>query len=103
MFDVATDYSSTPPYFTFLLPKKRLGVFHFYETKEGVDNKSHIKPKDVTRELILKDELAKRLKVCTRKVELMVNAGEIPVIKIGTAVRFNWEKVLAALETNQAA
>ncbi|NWK54968.1 excisionase family DNA-binding protein [Verrucomicrobiaceae bacterium N1E253] len=51
----------------------------------------------------MKDELAKRLKVCTRKVELMVNAGEIPAIKIGTAVRFNWEKVLEALEANQAA
>lgn len=54
-------------------------------------------------ELITKAETAKRLKFCVRKVELMVNAGEIPVIRIGSAVRFNWHAVLAALETNNAA
>lgn len=54
-----------------------------------------------TTELLTKATVAKRLKLCQRKVELMVNAGEIPAIKIGTAVRFNWERVLEALENNQ--
>lgn len=54
-------------------------------------------------ELITKDMVAKRLKLCTRKIELMVNAGEIPAIKIGASVRFNWNRVLEALENNNQA
>ena len=54
----------------------------------------------VTDELITKKETARRLKVCVRKVELMVNAGEVPVIRLGSSVRFNWQAVLSALETN---
>jgi len=53
---------------------------------------------DITNELITKAELAKRLKLCQRKIELMVNSNEIPIIKIGSSVRFNWLKVLSALE-----
>ena len=49
-------------------------------------------------ELITKKETSRRLKVCVRKVELMVNAGEIPVIRMGSSVRFNWPAVLQALE-----
>ncbi len=52
----------------------------------------------VIDELITKKETAKRLKLCTRKIELMVKAKEIPVIRIGSAVRFNWVAVLASLE-----
>lgn len=54
-----------------------------------------------TSELLTKDTLAKRLKLSTRKIELMVNAREIPAIKIGTSVRFNWERVLEILEGNE--
>jgi len=50
-------------------------------------------------ELITKKEVAKRCKLCGRKIELMMKAGEIPFIKIGSAVRFNWLAVLHALET----
>ncbi len=59
---------------------------------------AHKTTKEFTDELLTKPEIAKRLKLCTRKVELMVNAGEIPAIKIGSSVRFDWLKVLAALE-----
>ena len=52
-------------------------------------------------ELLTKNAIAKRLKLCQRKVELMVNDGEIPVIRIGSSVRFNWQRVLEALENNQ--
>jgi len=54
-----------------------------------------------TTELLTKATVAKRLKLCERKVELMVNAKEIPVIKIGASVRFNWTRVIEALENNQ--
>lgn len=49
-------------------------------------------------ELLTKPQLAKKLKVCTRKIELMVIAGEIPVIRIGSSVRFNWSQVLDAID-----
>lgn len=56
-------------------------------------------------ELITKKELAKRLKLCVRTVELQTNQGAIPVIRIGTAVRYSWPDVFKALtehETRQA-
>ena len=56
------------------------------------------KSEAVIDELITKKELARRVKICTRKIELMVTGGEIPVIRIGSAVRFNWVAVLASLE-----
>lgn len=59
---------------------------------KSTDNRANID------ELLTKPQLAKRLKLCTRKIELMVNAGEIPVIRIGTSVRFNWQRVLEQLE-----
>jgi len=58
------------------------------------------KTEAVAHELITKKETARRMKVCVRKVELMVNAGEIPVIRLGSSERFNWQAVLSALETN---
>jgi len=65
----------------------------------GMSNMTkHNKTRDAASELITKTELAKRLKLCTRKIELMVNCGEIPVVRIGSSVRFNWLKVLTALE-----
>jgi len=52
------------------------------------------------QELLTKKELSRRLKICSRMVELMVNDGRIPVVRLGTAVRYNWNAVLAALENN---
>jgi excisionase family DNA binding protein len=65
-------------------------------------NSSYPKRKSeaVIDELITKKEIANRLKLCTRKIELMVNAGEIPVVRIGSAVRFNWNAVLQTLENS---
>ena len=49
-------------------------------------------------ELINKTELAKRLKVSTRTIDLWVNEGRIPKIKINSSARFDWENVLTALK-----
>lgn len=57
-------------------------------------------PEAVIDELITKKDLSRRLKLSIRKVELMVNAAEIPVIRIGSSVRFNWAAVMQALETS---
>ena len=57
------------------------------------------RPADTSaQELLTKKEIAKRLKLCTRMIELMVNDNRIPVIRIGSSVRFNWNPVLKALE-----
>lgn len=52
-------------------------------------------------ELITKKDLAKRLKVCVRMVELQTNQGIIPIIRIGSAVRYCWSDVLTALKEHQ--
>ncbi|BDS08009.1 hypothetical protein NT6N_30490 [Oceaniferula spumae] len=49
-------------------------------------------------ELLTKTELAKRLKVSTRTVDLWVNEGRIPKIKINSSARFDWGDVLEALK-----
>jgi excisionase family DNA binding protein len=69
----------------------------------GMDTQSPGKPICVPDNLLMKGELARRMQVSERKIELMMNKGEIPFIKIGTSVRFNWERVLVALENNEAA
>jgi len=61
-------------------------------------NPDKIQPVSTTSELVTKRELAKRLKICERMVELMVNDKTIPVVRLGTAVRYNWNAVLEALE-----
>ena len=49
-------------------------------------------------ELITKTELAKRLKVSTRTIDLWVNENRIPKIKINSSARFDWDDVLDALK-----
>jgi len=49
-------------------------------------------------ELITKAELAKRLKVSTRTIDLWVNENRIPKIKINSSARFDWDDVLEALK-----
>lgn len=53
------------------------------------------------QELIDKKELSKRLKVCARTVELQSNQKIIPVIRVGSSVRYSWPEVLAALKAHQ--
>jgi excisionase family DNA binding protein len=55
----------------------------------------------VDTELITKKEIAKRLKVCTRQVEVLANNGTIPVIRFGRLVRYKWQDVLSALENTE--
>ncbi len=50
-------------------------------------------------ELHTKREVAKRLKVTTRTIDLWVAGKVIPSIKINNnSIRFNWSKVIEALE-----
>jgi excisionase family DNA binding protein len=58
---------------------------------------------ELDAELITKKELARRLKVCERTVEIMCNEGTIPKIVFGRSVRFKWSEALAALESVTAA
>lgn len=56
-----------------------------------------------TSELITKTELAKRLKVSTRTIDLWVNDGRISKIKISSSARFDWQDVLAELKNGKEA
>lgn len=57
---------------------------------------------ELDTELITKKEVARRLKVCARQVEIQTNKGIIPTIRIGRCVRYKWLDVLTALETQNA-
>lgn len=50
--------------------------------------------------LITKSELAKRLSVCSRTVDRMLVKG-MPHVKIGTAVRFDYDEVIAWLKKGE--
>ena len=54
-------------------------------------------------ELITKTELAKRLKVATRTVDLWVGQGIITKIKINSSARFDWNDVLSELKNRKEA
>lgn len=54
-------------------------------------------------ELITKADLAKRLKISTRTVDLWVNQGRITRIKINSSARFDWQDVLAELKNRKEA
>jgi excisionase family DNA binding protein len=53
---------------------------------------------EVETELIIKKELAERMKVCERTIEVLCNENKIPKIAFRGNVRFKWTDVLAALE-----
>jgi hypothetical protein len=48
--------------------------------------------------LLTKGELADRLKVSTRTIDLWVKERLIPKIKINSSARFDWVDVVAALK-----
>lgn len=53
--------------------------------------------------LLTTNELAKKLNVHRMTISRMVNKGTIPFIKIGeTEYRYEWDKVIEALEVNNA-
>ena len=54
-------------------------------------------------ELLTKSQLAKRIKVCNRQIEIMSNQNIIPCIRFGRCVRYHWNDVLKALESHQKA
>jgi excisionase family DNA binding protein len=45
-------------------------------------------------EFITKTELASRLKVSARTIEIWVKSGKIPCAKVGHTVRFDWAAVV---------
>jgi len=76
-------------------------IFGFSDAAMNSAARNPINTNSSKEELITKHELAKRLKLCTRKIELMVNAGEIPAIRIGSSIRFSWEQVIEAIQNSQ--
>lgn len=54
------------------------------------------------QELLTKGELAKRLKVSTRTVDLWVKDKLIPKIKVKSSARFDWIDVLTSLKNQKA-
>ena len=48
-----------------------------------------------TEELLTKKELAQKLKISTRKIEL---DPEMPVVRLGRSVRYDWNDVLNYLK-----
>lgn len=49
-------------------------------------------------EIIEKPELAKRLRVSTRTVDVWMREGRVPFLKISKSVRFRWGDVLDHLQ-----
>jgi hypothetical protein len=52
-------------------------------------------------EVIDRPELCRRLAVTEPTVIRWEKAGKIPRMEIGTAIRYNWPKVVAALENDK--
>lgn len=57
---------------------------------------------ELDTELLTKKELAKRLKVCQRTIEVLCNDSKIPRIVFGRNVRYKWRDVLSALDNSEA-
>ena len=55
---------------------------------------AHTKDKEFPSELLTKKELAKRLRISSRKIEL---DSEMPCIRWGRNVRYDWQEVIAYL------
>jgi len=49
--------------------------------------------------LITKKELARKLRVCERSIDLFVNRGLFKKIKLGAATRFDFEDVITSLKS----
>jgi excisionase family DNA binding protein len=47
--------------------------------------------------LLTKRELAPKLKIAPRTLDLWMRKGRIPFLKVGKSVRFRWEDVLTKL------
>ena len=47
--------------------------------------------------LLTKRELAPKLKIASRTLDLWMRKGRIPFLKVGKSVRFRWEDVLKKL------
>ncbi|OLY91792.1 DNA binding domain-containing protein, excisionase family [Cnuella takakiae] len=51
-------------------------------------------------EIITREELCKRLAVSEPTVRLYEKRGKIPFFKLGGSVRYNWPRIVEALESN---
>jgi predicted DNA-binding transcriptional regulator AlpA len=54
-----------------------------------------------TAEIINRDELCKRLDITEPTCIRWEKKGKIPRIEIGSAIRYNWPKVIEALESKK--
>ena len=77
-----------------LLRELNFRLFAFFRCSRVVQMKATI-------EIIDKPELAKRLQVSTRQVELLVNAGVINQLKLGgRAIRFDFHEVIDSIKAH---
>jgi len=71
------------------------------EKLNGLESKfaeSHPAPDAIITEIINRDELCKRLTLTEPTVIRWEKKGKIPCFRIGSNVRYNWPKVIEALE-----
>lgn len=54
-----------------------------------------------TDRLLTKRELAQRLRVSTRTVDVYMRAKRLPFLKIGKTVRFHWSDVIEKLSIHR--
>lgn len=85
------DHSNAPAYLGFLSEEVR-------ELKEMVSKLTAAKPAD---EIIDRQELMRRLGVTDSTVMRYEKIKKIPVIRLGGTIRYNWGKVLDALENKK--
>lgn len=72
-----------------------------YESEHLVLEIEEAKPTNVVSQLMSKAEVANRLSISIRKVEEFARAGELPIVRIGGAVRFKETDVLRLQTANQ--
>ena len=70
------------------------------ELLDKVNNISALPPPNYT-EIITQDELCKRLMISKPTIIRWAKKKKIPLIKIGKSVRFNWQSVIEALESQE--
>lgn len=61
------------------------------------------RPADTSDELITKNQLAKKLKVSTRTIDIWVQKKYIPKIKVASSARFDWGDVVSQIKGQETA
>ena len=65
----------------------------------SISNSAEQSLERATNDLLLKREVAAKLKRSVRTVDAWMRQGKLPYIKLGKTVLFNWRDVLEKLST----